>query len=126
MLEYFRLLRTGFCVLTFWKGGCENLTLQLRDSIKQMHRGVVDNALGDEVGRDNHGPSESRPVTKDCLASPTIRILAESDTCLYFRRSGSMLGAYCGSTTIRKVVKRLPSTLPFDPSTMKSRKQFVV
>ena len=67
-----------------------------------MRRGVVNNALEDEAERDNRGLSESLPAVKDCFPSPRIRISVESDTYLYLRRSGSILGAYCGSTTIRR------------------------
>ena len=70
-----------------------------------MRRGVVDNVLEDEVERDNRGLLKSLPAVKDYFPSPRIRILAESDTYLYLRRSGSILGAYCGSTTIREVMK---------------------
>src|SRR5271169_5124703 len=99
---YFLLLQIGFCVLTFWMVVCGNLKLQRRGSIVLMHLEAVDSVQEDEAGRDNRALSRSQVIIKDCLRWPNIMRQMKGCTCLYLRRRGSILDAYCGSTIVRE------------------------
>jgi hypothetical protein len=66
------------------------------------HLEAVDSVQEDEVGKGNRELSQSQAITKDCPCWPGIKTPMRGYTCLYLRRTGSILDAYLGSTIVRK------------------------
>jgi len=123
---YFHLLGIEFCVRPFWKEGYGNLRLQRPGSTRLPHRVVADNVLEVEVERDNRERSGSQGAVTYRPGLPAIRQYGETVPVYIYEE----LVAYLTHTVDQLLLENeswvLPSTHPFGPSTMKSRKQFVV
>lgn len=87
---------------------------------------VVDNGLGVEVERDNHVRSRSQGAVTCRPGLPAIRQYRGTVPVYIYEEPVAYLTHTVDQLFLENELRVLPSTLPFGPSTMKSRKQFVV
>jgi hypothetical protein len=87
---------------------------------------VVDNVLEVEVERDNRVRLRNQGAVTCRPGLPAIRQYRETVPVYIYEEPAAYLRHTADQLFLENELRVLPSTLPFGPSTMKSRKQFVV